>query len=205
VFTGLITDVGTIDRVAATAAGREFRVRTAFEGLVPGESIAVNGACLTVRACGPGWFTVAAIETTLGRTTIGGWEAGRRVNLERALRADDRLGGHIVLGHVDAVAEVTGVVQSGDARLVDLELPRDLGPLVVPHGSITVDGVSLTVNALRDPAHVQLSLIEFTLGHTTLGGLTAGDRVHVEADVIGKYVQRLAAGSLAPLATHDHL
>ena len=105
----------------------------------------------------------------------------------------------------DGVADVTGVAQFGDARLVDIELPRELGPLVVPHGSITVDGVSLTVNALRDPAHVQLSLIEFTLGHTTLGGLAAGDRVHVEADVIGKYVQRLAAGSLAALATHDHL
>ena len=196
-FTGLITDIGIIERVATTAAGREFRVRCGYDDLAPGESVAVNGACLTVREAGDGWFTVAAVNTTLERTAMGGWEAARRVNLERALRASDRLGGHYVLGHVDAVAEVVEVVQQGDARLVDVTLPVQMAPLVVPHGSITVDGVSLTVNALRDPSRVQLSLIEFTLRHTTLGDLHVGSQVHVEADVIGKYVQRLAAGSLA--------
>jgi riboflavin synthase len=128
---------------------------------------------------------------------MGDWKPGRRVNLERALRASDRMGGHFVLGHVDAVASVTGLSVEGDARLIDLALPLALAPLVVPHGSITVDGVSLTINAIAEPSGVQLSLIEFTIRHTTLGLLVTGDRVHIEADVIGKYVQRLASGAMA--------
>jgi riboflavin synthase len=199
-FTGLITDVGTIDRVQTTAAGREFRVRTSYAGLAAGESIAVNGACLTVRECGDGWFTAAAVLTTLGRTTMGDWESGRRVNLERSLAAGDRLGGHLVQGHVDAVAEVTGTERLADALLIDIAIPPQLAPLVVLHGSIAVDGVSLTVNAIPGPGAVQLSLIDHTLQATTLGGLRAGHRVQVEADVIGKYVQRLAAPHLAAAA-----
>lgn len=204
-FTGLITDVGTIERIAATAAGREFRIRAAFADLAPGESVAVNGACLTVRESAAGWFTAAAVQTTLERTAMGAWDAGRRVNLERAVRASDRLGGHYVLGHVDAVAEVTDVAQAGDAWLVDFALPAALAPLVVLHGSISIDGVSLTVNALHDPAQVQVSLVDYTLRHTTLGDLKPGDQVHVEADVIGKYVQRLTAGSMVGASTHDQL
>lgn len=200
-FTGLVDDVGTIERVSATPAGREFRIRTRYESLAEGESIAVNGACLTVLAHGAGWFTVAAVETTLGRTAIGGWRTGTRVNLERAMRLGDRLGGHLVQGHVDGVATVVRVRQEGDARLVDLALPEGLSELMVPQGSITVDGVSLTVNALAEPESVQLSLIAHTLDHTTLGDLAAGSTVHVEADIIGKYVRRLvdphrAAGAL---------
>jgi len=198
-FTGLVTDVGTIDRVTATAAGREFRVRCGWNDLAPGESIAVNGACLTVRECGAGWFTAAAVTTTLQRTAMADWQAARRLNLERALRASDRLGGHYVLGHVDTVAEVTEVEQSGDAWLVTLALPAALAPFVVLHGSITIDGVSLTVNALRDPAVVQLSLVEYTLRHTTLRELVMGSRVQVEVDLFAKYVQRLATGSLSSM------
>ena len=196
-FTGLITDVGTIDQVAATAAGREFRVRTAFAGLVAGESIAVNGACLTVREFGEGWFTVAAVTTTLERTTMGAWGPGHRVNLERAMALGDRLGGHLVQGHVDGVGTVRAVRQHGDAWLVDVTVPAAIAPLLVPLGAITVDGVSLTVNALPAEDVVQLSLIEFTLRHTTLGDLTAGSTVHLEGDLIGKYVQRLAAPHFA--------
>jgi riboflavin synthase len=199
VFTGLITEVGRIDQVSETEAGREFRVACGFSDLVPGESIALNGACLTVRERGEGWFSVAAVTTTLERTSIGTWQVGRRINLERALRASDRLGGHFVLGHVDAVGEVIAVRQQQDAKLVDLLLPDALAPLVIPHGSITIDGVSLTINALTDPAHVQLSLIEYTLRHTTLGDLAAGQDVNVEADVIGKYVQRLAINAVNAL------
>ena len=204
-FTGLITEIGTIDRVSQTEAGREFRISCGVADLTAGESVAVNGACLTVRECGAGWFTAAAVTTTLGRTTMGAWAAGRRVNLERALRATDRLGGHFVLGHVDAVAEVVDVADAGDARLVDVALPASLAAFVIPHGSITVDGVSLTVNELREPSAVQLSLIEYTRRHTTLGALSAGDTVHIEVDVLGKYVQRLVAGTYAGATLHDQL
>ena len=190
-FSGLIDSVGSIERVAGTAAGREFRIASRYDDLADGESIAVNGACLTVRERGAGWFTVAAVTTTLDRTTIGSWTVGREVNLERALRAADRLGGHLVLGHVDGVGRVTGVEQRDDARLVDLALPPEVADLMVPHGSLTVDGASLTVNAIPAPDAVQVSLIEYTIRHTTLGTLRAGSEVQVEADVIGKYVQRL--------------
>ena len=196
-FTGLITDVGTIDRVQSTDAGREFRIRTSYSNLTAGESIAVSGACLTVREFGDGWFTVAAVLTTLGRTTLADWEPGRRVNLERALAAGDRLGGHMVQGHVDAVGEVVAVERIADALLINLAIPPQLAPLVVLHGSIAVDGVSLTVNAIPNEHTVQLSLIDFTLKATTLGALRVGHRVQVEADVIGKYVQRLVAPHLA--------
>lgn len=192
-FTGLVDDVGTLERVAETADGRELRVRCRYDDLREGESIALNGACMTVRECGAEWFTVAAVVTTLGRTTIGDWAQGMRLNLERALRAGDRLGGHIVQGHVDGVGTVLAVEERDDALLIDIDMPADIVPLLVPHGSVTIDGVSLTVNALPGDGVLQISLIEYTRRHTTLGALRAGDRVHVEGDVIGKYVQRLAA------------
>jgi len=196
VFTGLIDDVGTITSVAETPAGRELRIACRYDDLQPGESIAVNGACLTVLQHGPGWFTVAAIATTLERTSLGDWGVGRRVNLERALRVGDRLGGHFVQGHVDGVGEVHAVRQVGDARLVDLALPAGLADLMVQHGSVAVDGVSLTVNQLPAPGILQVSLIDYTMRHTTLGTLVAGDQVHVEADMLGKYVQRLLKESI---------
>ena len=192
-FTGLVDDVGVVERVERTEAGRQLRIRSGYDGLADGESVAVNGACLTVRASGAGWFNVAAVVTTLGRTTIGTWSAGRRVNLERAMRLGDRLGGHLVQGHVDDVGVVERVARVSDALLVDVRLPDDLLPLMVLHGSVTIDGVSLTVNALPHPGILQVSLIEFTWRHTTLGGLAMGDGVHVEADMLGKYVRRLVA------------
>jgi riboflavin synthase len=191
VFTGLVDDVGTIERIAPIAAGREFRIRCRYDDLAEGESVAVNGACLTVRGRGPHWFTAAAVITTLGRTTMATWQPGRRVNLERAIRAGDRFGGHMVQGHVDGVARVTGVRTVGDARLIDLAFPQGLADLMVRHGSVAVDGVSLTINDMPGSDIVQLSLIEYTLRHTALDTLGEGDDVHVEADMIGKYVQRL--------------
>jgi riboflavin synthase len=191
-FTGLVTDIGTIARVAATPAGREFVVQTAFTGLADGESVACDGVCLTVRQCAAGTFTVAAVITTLARTTLGEWVVGRRVNLERAMLIGDRLGGHFVQGHVDTAGVVTRVAREGDALLIDIALAPEWMPLMVAHGSITVNGVSLTINARRDDG-VQVSLIEYTLRHTALGDLVAGSRVNVEADVVGKYIQQLAA------------
>ena len=198
-FTGLVDDIGTIDRVSATDAGRELRVRCRYEDLADGESIAMNGACLTVREHGAGWFTAAAVVTTLDRTAIAAWHAGRRVNLERALRAGDRLGGHIVQGHVDCVGEVVATERRGDALLIDIVVPEEIALLMVPHGSVAVDGVSLTVNELGAPGIFQLSIIEYTERQTTLGALKVGSRVHVEADVIAKHVQRLFAAQRAAL------
>jgi riboflavin synthase len=191
-FTGIVDDVGVIEDVTTTSAGREIRIRSSYTDLADGESVAVNGACLTVRERGEGTFVVGAVVTTLGRTTIGEWERGRRVNLERAMRANDRLGGHIVQGHVDGVGVVKAVSRVADTLLVDIELPDSLEEMVVPHGSVAIDGVSLTVNAITG-SRLQLMLIEYTLKHTAIGDLVAGSRVHVETDVIGKFVRRLVA------------
>jgi len=192
-FTGLVDDIGTIERVASTDAGRELRVRSRYDDLREGESIALNGVCLTVRERGSGYFTCAAVTTTLALTTIGDWAKGQRVNLERAMRPTDRLGGHFVQGHVDGVARVANTETDGDALLVDLAIPSGLSELMVERGSVAVDGVSLTIAALPAPDVIQLSLIEFTRRHTTLGALRVGDAVHVEADVIAKHVRRLLA------------
>jgi len=191
-FTGLIDEVGTVTSVAESAAGLELRVDCGYSDLEPGESIALSGPCLTVRECGHGWFEVAAVITTLGRTTVGEWRSGRRVNLERAMRADSRFGGHVVQGHVDDVAAVAAVNRQADALIVDIDLAAGLSETLVLHGSVTIDGVSLTVNALEGDS-LQVSLIDYTLRHTTLGDLSRGDRVNVETDVIGKYVRRMSA------------
>ena len=197
-FTGLIEDVGTIEQVRTTPAGRELRVRSAFDDLAAGDSVACDGAGLTVLEVGSGYFTVAAITTTVDRTTVGDWTVGRRVNLERALRLGARLGGHMVLGHVDGVGVVSHVEAQGDARIVNVTIPESLAELMIPHGSLAVDGVSLTVNELPAPDTVQLSLIDYTLSHTTLGELRPGRRVHIEGDVIGKYARRMLAPYQAP-------
>jgi riboflavin synthase len=189
-FTGLIEQVGEVESVRQTEAGRELRIRAPFDDLNDGESIAINGACLTVREFGKGWFDVAAVTTTLERTTIAAWKKGTRVNLERALRAEGRLGGHIVQGHVDCVGVVAAVEREGDVQLVDLSIPAAFEPLFVLHGSIAVDGVSLTVNDVK-PRGLQVSLIEYTLRHTNLGELKPGSKVHIEADIIAKHVRRL--------------
>jgi riboflavin synthase len=197
-FTGLVEAIGTIESVSDTDAGREFRVRSPWSDLQDGESIAISGACLTVRSTRAGSFVVAAVVTTLDRTTMGSWSTGTRVNLERALKVGDRLGGHIVQGHVDAVGTVRTVTRKESALLIDIDAPMEVMRVLVPHGSITVDGVSLTVNRLPSPTVVQVSIIEWTERHTTLGALGPGDRVHLESDVIGKYVQALLAPYQAP-------
>jgi riboflavin synthase len=194
-FTGLVDDLGMVDRISRTPAGLELRIRCRYDDLGAGESIAVNGACLTVLERGTDsaghWFTTAAMTTTIGLTTIGGWRAGQRVNLERALRASDRLGGHIVQGHVDGVAEVTRADMVQDMLLLELAIPAGLSDLMVERGSVAMDGVSLTISAIPLRDKIQLSVIEHTRAHTTLGSLRVGDRVHVEADILAKHVKRL--------------
>jgi riboflavin synthase len=170
----------------------ELRISSGYSDLTRGESIAVNGVCLTVLDFGAGWFTVAAMVMTIGRTTISSWKKGTRVNLERAMRGDSRFGGHIVQGHVDGVASVDQVEKEGDALVLDVALPDGLAETLVLHGSVALDGVSLTVNALQGDK-LQVALIDYTLAHTALADLSKGSSVNVETDVIGKYVQRLVA------------
>jgi riboflavin synthase len=192
-FTGIVTAIGRVRRMDRSEAGLELDIECPYEGLEPGESIAVDGACLTVQSLAPGGFTAHVIRTSLERTRLGEYREGQRVNLERALRVGDRFGGHLVQGHVDGIATVERVAQKDDARLLDLRIPAEVARLTIPLGSITVDGVSLTVNAVLAPRLIQISLIPFTLQHTTLGDRTQGDRVHVEGDTIGKYVKGASA------------
>lgn len=192
-FTGLVTAVGTVESARASRQGRTLVIRTPWRGLTPGESIAVDGACLTVERRLRGAFAVHVVATTLARTRFAEYRAGKRVNLERALRVGDRLGGHLVQGHVDGVGRIRRLTEAADGRLLDIVVPAAVARASILLGSITVDGVSLTVNALRARNVVQVSLIPFTLQHTSLGERRPGDSVHLEGDTIGKYV----AASLA--------
>lgn len=190
-FTGIVTAVGRVAEARPGGGGVELAIEAPYDDLELGESIAVDGACLTVKERTPGRFVVHVVTTSLDRTRIGRYPPGRRVNLERALRVGDRLGGHIVQGHVDGVGLVRQVADRADARLVDIQVPPEVATVSIPLGSITVDGVSLTVNAIPAPSVVQVSLIPFTLQHTTLGERVPGDEVHLEGDAIGKYVAAL--------------
>jgi riboflavin synthase len=190
-FTGIITGIGTVLEAVSSSGSLELAVRSPYRELQVGESVAVDGACLTVESATSDSFRVHVVRTTLERTHFGEYAAGRRVNLERALQVGDRLGGHLVQAHVDGVATVESVTDRGDARLMNLQVPAEVGRVSPALGSITVDGVSLTVNAKPAADLIQISLIPFTLQHTTLGERMVGDRVHVEGDAIGKYVAAL--------------
>ncbi len=190
-FTGIVTEIGKVSAVERSVDRLSFTIQAPYTDLLKGDSIAVGGACLTVVGCAEGWFKVEAIVTTRSRTWFGDLQEGDEVNLERALKVGDRLGGHFVQGHVDAVGLVRKVEQKEDALLVDVEVPEDIWELAVPHGSIAIDGVSLTVNEMPERGVVQVALIPYTLKHTTLGRLQVGDRVHLEGDMIGKFVRQL--------------
>ena len=192
-FTGIISTVGTIRAARRSPDGLDLDVAMPWSDVAEGESIAVDGVCLTVTHQEPGWFRVHVVDTTLDRTRFGEYGAGQGVNLERALRAGDRLGGHLVQGHVDGVGEVQVVTDRLDARIVDVRVPAAVAGVSVPLGSVTVDGVSLTIIDLPAPDTIRLSLIPYTLQQTTLGRLVPGARVHVEADLLGKYVAGLLA------------
>lgn len=190
-FTGLVSAVGTVTLARKREGGYDLDVAVSWSGIEPGESVAVNGACLTVEQVIPGGFRAHVVRTSLERTALGSLGPGDRVNLERALRAGQSLGGHLVQGHVDGVGTIVGTSRRDDARLLDIRVPDAVANVTVPLGSITVDGVSLTVNAMPSPGVVQVSLIPFTFEHTTLGERTTGDMVHLEADLIGKYVRAM--------------
>lgn len=199
-FTGIITAIGRVQQATIDNDGLEFAIAVDWPDLQLGDSIAIDGACLTVSSLGAGWFGVHVITTSLGRTAFASYQAGRRVNLERALAVGDRLGGHLVQGHVDGIGTIVAVGEQGDAVLLDLTIPDDVARISIPLGSITIDGVSLTINAILAPGVIQVSLIPFTLLHTTLGERRTGDAVHVEGDTVGKYIWQF---TLAHRATQE--
>jgi riboflavin synthase len=191
-FTGIITDLGTVMDATQGAAAVRFRIGTAYDlkTVAMGASIACNGCCLTVVDTGADWFAVDVSRETLDHTTLGDWIAGRRVNLERSLKAGDELGGHIVSGHVDGVAAIEAITpEEGSQRFV-VAAPGDLMRYIAPKGSITLDGVSLTVNEVKGDTF-GVNIIPHTQAVTSFGTLSSGSRVNMEIDVIARYVARI--------------
>jgi riboflavin synthase len=192
-LTGLIEATGRIDALDLTPAGGRVHVAAALGAdLRTGDSVAVNGVCLTAIDPDRTGFTADLGPATLAATTFGRLATGRVVNLERPLRAGDRLGGHFVLGHVDGTGAIRGIRAEGDSRWFDVAIPADLEPLVISKGSIAIDGISLTIAALA-PGRVTVQIIPHTLARTSLGEAQVGDAVNLEADVLGKYIARLLA------------
>ena len=184
--------MGEVVGVADEGGGRTLVIAAPFaDELAAGQSVAVDGACLTVRTLGTGTFTVEAGASTLARTVAGGYGAGTAVNLERAVRAGDRLDGHLVQGHVDGLATLLELRSSGSTRFLDFRLPEDIFATTVLRGSIAINGVSLTVNDLRDGAVCQVAVIPHSWEHTNFPGLEPGALVNAEADLIGRYLRRI--------------
>lgn len=190
-FTGIITDIGRVRSVAQTDRDRRYEVETAWDvsGIDLGASISHAGVCLTVVEKGAGWFAVEVSGETLDKTTLGGWAAGTRINLERATRAGDELGGHIVSGHVDGLGTVVEITAEGGSHRVTVEAPEPLHRFIAAKGSITVDGVSLTVNSVEG-RRFGLNIIPHTWEVTTLGALKVGDAVNLEIDMLARYLAR---------------
>ena len=195
-FTGIVTDIGTV-RSAERRADLRLNIGCSYDLATVdlGASIACSGACLTVVDKGDDWFAVDVSGETISKTAPGLWAEGARLNLERALRVGDELGGHIVTGHVDAVATVANVEEIGGSLDVSIEAPRPLGGGIAPKGSIALDGVSLTVNEVEDmgaTTRFTVNLIPHTADHTTLGGIAAGRKLNLEIDVLARYLKRMA-------------
>jgi len=196
-FTGLVEAIGVIERARRDEYGLNLVIRAPFSDVVLGESIAVDGACLSVTDVKDGAFKVQVVRSSQERTCFLDYREGRRVNLERALKMGDRMGGHMVQGHVDGIGTVALVTEVEDGRLIDIRVPEHVAQVTIPLGSITVDGVSLTVNAIPAKGVIQVSIIPHTLSHTTLRDRKPGERVHLESDVLGKYVKQMLPGDEA--------
>lgn len=196
-FTGIITDIGTVQELEQQGDLRA-RIATGYDtaGIDIGASIASDGVCLTVIALGDDWYDVQVSAETVSKTNLGDWTEGKRVNLERALKVGDELGGHIVSGHVDGVAEVMAVVDEGDSTRVTLRAPGELSRFIAPKGSVALNGTSLTVNEV-DGASFGINFIPHTKDVTTWGDVVVGDRVNLEIDTLARYVARLAETTAA--------
>jgi riboflavin synthase len=192
VFTGLVEELGSVQAAEPRPEGRRFWIGAArvLDGMQVGDSIACSGCCLTAVAVEPGRFAVEAVPETLRCTTLGDWDAGTAVNLERSLRFGDRLGGHLMQGHVYATGTVLAVAPEGDGRRVTIELPPELRRFVAWKGSLAVDGVSLTVAGLADSA-CEIAYIPHTLAVTSAGRYAAGTRVNLEVDLLARYLARM--------------
>jgi riboflavin synthase len=196
-FTGIVTDVGAV-RASEQRGDLRLEIQTGYDTTTVelGASIACSGVCLTVVDKGEDWFAVDVSGETVSRTASDHWREGAKLNLERSLRLGDELGGHIVTGHVDTVGEVTAVDPDGDSTRIEIRVPRQLGPMVAPKGSITLDGVSLTVNTVEDmgeSALFSVNIIPHTAQHTTLGQSAVGRQLNVEGDVLARYIDRMLA------------
>jgi riboflavin synthase len=198
-FTGIVEEIGRIASVEEIGNGVELVVEAArvLEGTEIGDSIAIDGVCQTVVALRPDGFTVQAIATTLSRTTFGEYRPSRRVNLERAVAVGQRLGGHLVQGHVDATGHVESVETLEELVLIDVAVPEEVAAVTILHGSITINGISLTVNALPRRNVVQVAIIPHTWDQTNIQDLRPGDAVNLEGDLIGKYVRQLLGAPAA--------
>jgi riboflavin synthase len=205
-FTGIVEDIGTIAGVRKLQGRWEISIRTSIDpaGIVEGDSISVDGVCLTVIRMEGDTFGADASLETLKLTTLKDKAPGDLVNLERAMRADSRFGGHMVMGHVDGIGRVARVAGEGDSLRFEIEVPRDIGRYIVKKGSIAIDGISLTVNEQRDNRFV-LNIIPYSSFRTTIGSKAAGDQVNVEVDIIGRYVERFLAGEGKPGTDLDFL
>jgi len=192
-FTGIVTDVGTV-RSAEQRGDLRLVIATSYDldTVDLGASISCSGVCLTVVDKGEDWFAVDVSGETVSKSAADRWREGARLNLERALRLGDELGGHIVTGHVDAVAEVVDTRADGDSMRVEVGLPSNLAPMIAPKGSVTLDGVSLTVNDVRENSF-SVNIIPHTAQHTTLGTLKADQQLNVEVDVLARYIDRMLA------------
>lgn len=190
-FTGIVTDIGRVREVRETYRDRRYEIETVWDtdGIDLGASISHAGCCLTVTEKGPGWFAVEVSNETLSKTTLGDWKAGDGVNLERAARLGDEMGGHVVSGHVDGLGRVVSIIPEGGSHRVEVEAPAPLHRYVAAKGSITVDGVSLTVNAVKGQVF-SLNIIPHTWDVTTLGRLKVGDPVNLEIDMLARYLAR---------------
>lgn len=190
-FTGIITDIGTV-RAVRTSGDTRFEIATAYDlaSVDMGASIACNGCCLTVIEKGPDWFAIQASAETLSRTTLGDWGQGTRINLERALKIGDELGGHIVSGHVDGLGEVVSITPEGDSLRFRFRVPDELARFIAPKGSVAIDGTSLTVNEVEGNVF-GVNIIPHTQAVTTWGSMTVGQRVNIEIDMLARYVARL--------------
>ena len=190
-FTGIVTDIGRVRSVRQTERDRRYEIETVWDTATIdlGASISHAGCCLTVTEKGEGWFAVEVSGETLSKTRLGDWVEGARVNLERAARLGDELGGHIVSGHVDGLGEVLSITPEGGSHRIVIEAPAPLHPFIAPKGSITVDGVSLTVNGVQE-RRFDLNIIPHTWNATTLGALKTGDKVNLEIDMLARYLAR---------------